>query len=623
MKNMREWLVTNGLGGYASLTYSNKNTRKYHGLLISSLNPPTERWVFVSNVYDKIKIGDKTFDLGEYMTDFTFDYFPIFQYQIDGVNIKKMIYMEYLKNTTVLKYEIKTDKHFSFLHSPIVNSRHIYDVTEQRNSSFKQEISNNTAFIKPENIDKILKITFNDCKYEPVFYWEEMFYQKDRERNESWVDNNVQIGKIKKDIDTNQKYYIIMTLEDNININPVEIYNREIERKRKLLYQSNLNEKFEKLVLSSDNFIVSKEASKSIIAGYHWFGDWGRDTLISLPGLTLITKRFDDAKEILLNFSRYFSNGLIPNAFMDRNSEPVYNTVDASLWYIDRIYQYLKYTNNLDFLKETWGVLESIIFNYKNGTNFGIHMEKDFLISHNPGLTWMDVKIGDYYSTPRNNKAVEIQGLWYNALMIMSNLSQKIDREDVFYNLSEKVKDSFNQQFDGLYDVIDTKDLALRPNIIFLLSQDYSMIPEAMQEKIIEIVKDKLCTAVGLRTLSPEDSRYKGSYFGNYNKDEAYHNGTIWPWLLGPFVTAFLKIKKYNQVWREFAYRNYIKPLIDLYGPNWDGSIHEIFDGDPTHSPRGCISQAWSVAEILRCWVEDVEYIRPEFERGFLSKISI
>jgi len=616
---MKEWIVTNGLGGYASLTYNFRNTRKYHGLLISSLNPPTERWVFVSNIYDKIQINDEIHDLTDYGTDFNFDYFPIFTYELEDIKIRKTVFMQHLKNTTILKYEIETNKPFTFYHNPIVNSRHFYDVNEQRSLSFKQEISNNTVFIKPENINKILKIKFNDCFYEPVFYWEEMFYHKDRERNESWVDNNVQIGKIKKYIDKNMDYYIILTLEDDLSINPDDVYKNEIERKKKLLYNSNLPEKFEKLVLSSDNFIVQKGDSKSVIAGYHWFGDWGRDTLIALPGLTLVTRRFEDAKQILHNFSKYCEDGLIPNAFIDKTSEAVYNTVDASLWYIDRVFQYLKYTNDLDFLAHIWDVLESIIFSYKNGTRFGIHMDDDYLISHGPGLTWMDVKKDDYYPTPRNNKAVEIQALWYNALQIMSNLSNRIGKEDVFYDLSLKVKENFNDQFDQFYDVIDTKDISMRPNIIFLVSQDYVMIPGNIQEEIVDKVREKLCTVVGIRTLSPDDSRYKGSYLGDYDKDFAYHNGTAWPWLLGPFVTAFLKIKNHDISWREFAYRNYIKPLLDIYGPNWDGSIHEIFDGDPIHAPRGCISQAWSVAEILRCWVEDIENIAPEYENIYCS----
>ncbi|HDQ15878.1 MAG TPA: glycogen debranching protein, partial [Bacteroidetes bacterium] len=419
-------------------------------------------------------------------------------------------------------------------------------------------------------------------------------------------------------------YYVVLTIEEKIDIDPEKIYNEEFQRKKELLEKANLDKKFQKLILSTDNFIVQKGEGKSVIAGYHWFGDWGRDTLIALPGLTLVTKRFNDAKQILESFSKYCRKGLIPNAFMDRDSKPVYNTVDASLWYIDRVFQYMKYKNDKEFLENIWGVLDSIIFGYKNGTDFGISMDDDFLIKHDPGLTWMDVKIGNYYTTPRAHKAVEIQALWYNALKIMSCFSNRIGKEDNYYDLSEKVKESFNNQFDRLYDVIDTKDTSLRPNIIFLVSLDHSMIDEKLQEKIVESSKDKLFTVVGIRTLSPDDPKYKGRYFGDYNRDIAYHNGTAWPWLTGPFVKAFIKVKKHGDVWREFAYKNFIKPLMELYGPEWGGAIHEIYDGDPIHQPRGCITQAWSVAEILRAWVEDIENIRPPFEKKLISpEISV
>ena len=236
----------------------------------------------------------------------------------------------------------------------------------------------------------------------------------------------------------------------------------------------------------------------------------------------------------------------------------------------------------------------------------------------------MDVKMGDYYPTPRSRKAVEIQALWYNSLRAMSRFSNMLGKDDNYYELSEKVKESFNNQFDQLYDVIDTKDTSFRPNLTFLVSLDHTMIDEKTQKVIVEAAKDKLFTIVGMRTLSPDDSRYKGRYFGDYNKDEAYHNGTVWPWLTGSFIKAFVKVKKNGDVWREFAYKNYIKPLIELYGPDWDGSIHEIFDGDPVHEPRGCITQAWSVAEILRAWVEDIENIRPPFEKKLISsEISV
>lgn len=613
--NMREWIVTNGLGGYASLTYKNTNTRKFHGLLISSLNPPTKRWVFVSNVFDQISLNDTKYDLINHKNKFSFDVFPTFTYQINGIKIKKTIFMEYGKNTTIIRYKIDTKKPLKIFHNPVLNSRHIYDVNRQRYLTFHHDFFNNCVSIKPGNIDKTLKIFLKDTKFQPLHYWEELYYNTDRERNESWIDNNVHVGRFKKDIKKSCDYYLVLTIEDNFKNNPVKIYAKEIKRKKDFLLDADLPVKCNKLVLSTDNFIVQKNDSKSVIAGYHWFGDWGRDTLIALPGLTLVTKRFGDAKQILLNLSKYCKNGLIPNAFMDRDSKAVYNTVDASLWYIDRVYQYLKYTNDKAFLEKIWKTLQSIILGYIKGTSFGIKMDDDFLISHDPGLTWMDVKIDDYYTTPRARKAVEIQALWYNALKIMSNFAQLIGKNDKFIDLSEKVKDSFNYQFDDLYDVIDVKDTSFRPNQIFLVSLDFTMIDENLQKKIVNEIQKELVTIFGVRTLSPNDSNYKGTYIGAYNKDIAYHNGTAWPWLMGPFIKAFVKIK--NQ--RKYAFENFLKPMLDVFGEQWDGSIYEIFDGNPIYAPRGCITQAWSVAEILRSWVEDIEKISPEYETIFTS----
>ena len=612
---MREWIVTNGLGGYASLNSQNQNTRKFHGLLISSLSPPANRWVFVSNIFDKIKTKKKTYHLCDIKSRFNFDYFPSFHYEFDDIKIKKTILMEYQKDTTIIKYEVKSKKLVKLVHTPLLNSRHFYDVTSQRYLSFEQDVSKNEVNIKPSNIDKKLKINLDDSVYTPGFYWDVLYYEKDRERNETWVDNNVRIGDFEKTVDKKDKYYVVLTLEDKINSDPSEIFLKETRRKKDLLKQAGLSKEFDKLVLSTDNFVVKKgNNSKSIVAGYHWFADWGRDTLIALPGITLVTRRFDDAKQILKSFSSYCKNGLIPNAFMDRDSNPIYNTVDASLWYIDRVFQYLKYTDDKTFLEEIWGTLDSIIEYYKNGTDFDICMDGDFLVSHGPGLTWMDVKIGEYYPTPRARKAVEIQALWYNALRIMSNLSRVFGKYDKYYDLSERVKTSFNEQFDQLYDVVDSRDLSFRPNQIFLVSLDFSMIDNGLQKRVVDGVGEQLVTVFGLRSLSPFDSNYKGSYIDGYDKDVAYHNGTVWPWLMGPFVRAFVNVKDCEQVWRDFAFDNFLKPMFDVFDGCWDGSVYEIFDGDPVFAPRGCISQAWSVAEILRSWVEDINNKSPEFE---------
>jgi predicted glycogen debranching enzyme len=309
--------------------------------------------------------------------------------------------------------------------------------------------------------------------------------------------------------------------------------------------------------------------------------------------------------------------------FAERDSQPVYNTVDASLWYIDRIYQYLKYTNDLHLVEKLWPILQSIIERYKNGTDFGIHMDNDFLISHGAGLTWMDVKIGDSYITPRSKKAVEIQALWYNALRIMSALSSLLGKENQYSALADKVKESFRRQYIHPYDVIDTKDLSMRPNQIFLVSLDFSMIEKQMQKSIVAELQKSLVTIFGLRTISPQDSRYKGTYLGNHHRDFAYHNGTVWPWLLGPFIKAYVKVHDHDPAQRQEAFHNFLQPMLDVYGDSWDGSIYEIFDGDPPYAPHGCITQAWSVAEILRTWVEDIENITPRYESLVLNEVGV
>jgi predicted glycogen debranching enzyme len=620
---MREWIVSNGLGSYASLTHSGETTSKFHGLLVASLEPPTKRWMFVSNVFDRIQIKDHVYPLKGHKCKFVFDYFPSLVYNIEGVHLKKTFFMDYGKNTSVIKYTIDTHKPLVLSHIPVVNSRHFYDMTSPGSASFSQNVIDQGVIVTLDNINKKLKILLKNSCYLPDGYWEEFFYRKDKERNDSWRDHNFHVGEFQVPLKQSAEYYLMFTIEDEPTDDPSHIYDREIQRKQRLLTQAMLPRPCDKLVLSADTFVVNKGAGKSIVAGYHWFSDWGRDTLIALPGITLVTKRFDDAKQILESYGKYCKNGLIPNVFAERDSQPVYNTVDASLWYIDRVYQYLKYTNDVHLVEKLWPILESIIERYKNGTDFGIHMDNDFLISHGEGLTWMDVKIGDSYITPRSKKAVEIQALWYNALRIMSTLSSLLGKENHYSALADKVKESFRRQYIHPYDVIDTKDLSMRPNQIFLASLDFSMIEKQMQKSIVAELQKSLVTIFGLRTLSPQDSRYKGTYLGNHHRDFAYHNGTVWPWLLGQFIKAYVKVHDHDPSQRQYAFHNFLQPMLDVYGDSWDGSIYEIFDGDPPFAPHGCITQAWSVAEILRTWVEDIENMTPRYESLLLHEVGV
>lgn len=621
---MREWIVTNGLGGYASLTHQLMPERKFHGLLIASLHPPVDRWVFVSNMYDVLEVQGKRYELSTIPAEFTFDIFPKIRYNVEGNIIIKTFFMQHGHNTSLIRYDTTFDQPVTIHHYPYLSSRHFYHTLFHPESiTFDVESFDRGIYIQPDNTNEIIKILVDNTQFFPNQHWNHLEYHLDRLRLDSFHDHVFSPGSLSSNIEPNNPYYVVFTIED-VSINPSTIYTSELERKNHLFLKSGLPEEMKPLILSSESFLVKKNNEKTILAGYHWFSDWGRDTLISLPGLTLVTGRFHTARNILFNLQRFQKHGLIPNTFDDRTNTPSYNTVDASLWYIDRVFQYIKYTNDWEFVHAVFPAMKNIIEAYKTKTINDIAMDRDFLISHGPGLTWMDVKIGDYYPTPRTRKAVEIQALWYNALKIMSIISKKFDKKDPYYNLSSQVKKSFTHQYDYPYDVIDTRDQSIRPNALFLVSLDFTMISPETAERIIHHAQEQLLTTVGLRTLNRNHPDYKGTYLGDYPRDLAYHNGTVWPWLLGSFIKGYVKIKKYRNDARSYAYKEFLHPLIQIYGDTWDGCIPEIFDGDPPFHPRGCISQAWSVAEILRTWAEDIKLLRPPYEKGFhLDEIRI
>ncbi|MEM2904273.1 MAG: amylo-alpha-1,6-glucosidase [Candidatus Bathyarchaeia archaeon] len=363
-----------------------------------------------------------------------------------------------------------------------------------------------------------------------------------------------------------------------------------------------------------------------MIAGYHWFGDWGRDTFISLPGLTLVTGRFGDAEQVLVAFAAHERNGLIPNFFGEGpGGEASYNSVDASLWYVDAVLQYVKYTGNLSFVRaHLWPVLKSIVEHYLKGTDYGIRVDTDGLVRHGPGLTWMDASVGGVPVTPREGKAVEVQALWYNALRTMALLSEVFGENPSSYlSEAETAARSFKAAFwngatGSLFDVVvdGYRDASIRPNQILAVSLDHSLLDDSMAGQVVRLVQTRLWAAYGLRTLSPGDPRYRGVCRGDQReRDLAYHNGTVWPWLAGPLVKAFLKTWGYEKHRRCLAYRSFLQPLLEEQPYQAGlGFVSEIFDGDYPHKAGGCIAQAWSIAEPLRAYVEDILYRRPPFE---------
>ena len=378
------------------------------------------------------------------------------------------------------------------------------------------------------------------------------------------------------------------------------------------------------LVLASDQFLTYRESTKmmTVLAGLPWFTDWGRDTMIAFTGLTLCTKRFKEAEEILLTFARYIRHGIVPNMFPDDNMPPLYNTVDASLWYFYAVYQYLHYNPAAEaeaFVKEQiFPHLKEIISAYEKGTDFSIYMEDDGLIHAGSGLdqiTWMDVRVGDWVATPRHGKPVEINALWYNALRIMESLCEKFDEDASAYRArANQVKESFNAKFwdsanQCLFDVVDgdEPDDHIRPNQIYAVSLPFSLLPEEQEKSVVALVEKELFVGCGLRSLAPDHPDYHGIYCGALAKrDAAYHQGTAWGFLLGGFFSAYMKVNHHSSSAAENAIRMLEPVRKHLSDSGCIGSISEIFDGDAPHNPRGCYAQAWSVGEVLRCYCEDI-----------------
>ncbi|MEL4304796.1 amylo-alpha-1,6-glucosidase [Methanococcoides sp. LMO-2] len=650
----REWLITNGTGGYASSTVIGENSRKYHGLLVASANPPVDRRVLLSSLDEELIIEGEVFRLAvhsypdtlypsgfQYLERFSAFPLPTFEYRVGNVKLIKTVFMVHGTNTTVVRYRIfntaRQDIVLRIL--PLVANRGFHELRKAEDASFT-EVSIDTGADVGSNLvdDDVLLQLRSNMKFKRDSHWYYNFqYEMERERGEAYQEDLYNPGYFEEHIVDNVcEFYVVASddlpdeMESEHILDPalaLELvnfeYEKELSRQKDLLDKYSFNDDLaKKLSVAADSFIVQRRStdSHSIIAGYHWFADWGRDAMISLPGLTLVTGRFSDAKEILRTFSENCSDGLIPNRFSDDGiSAPDYNTVDASLWFIHSVGRYYSYTKDLRTVREMWKTVVSIIHNYKNGTSYGIRMDDDGLIEHEGQLTWMDVKIGDQEITPRAGKACEINALWYNALCTAIRLGELIGEETAEYlEIAELVKSNFigvfwNPEDRCLYDCVSvnedgtvTNDASVRPNQIFAVSLPYTMLDTDKERLVVEKVKVDLLTPYGLRSLSPNDNRYVGMYGGDHNsRDRAYHNGMVWAWLMGPFITAYVKVNGNSLLSLEYC-RQLLSDLECHLDEAGIGSISEIFDGDSPHRPRGCIAQAWSVAEILRAYIEDI-----------------
>jgi len=630
----KEWLLSNGIGGFSCSTIIGMNSRRYHGLLIASLKPPVERYLVLSSISETVIINDEEFYLhsfktpnftahGEYFLEaFCYKEVPEYHYRIGSMRIEKKVCLRYGKNQVAVIYRVKSPVKCKIRLTPLVNFRSYHNLSQSKFMNFSTEIMDNIMSITPFNMDRKILITCSDGKavISPCFFYN-MDYAYEHERGLYGTEDHYIPGYYDIEIneDEDKTITLVCSFDEPVDLTDGDtIIKEEITRQKEILSGFDEDEFLRLLVLAADKFIVRRDStnSKSIIAGYPWFTDWGRDTMIALTGLTLVTKRYKDARDILHTFAKYEKNGLIPNVFLDGDA-PAYNTVDAALWFFQAVYKYVQYTGDIKFVKdELLIVLERIINAYTKGTDFNIKMDEDFLISagnEHTQLTWMDAKVGDWVVTPRHGKAVEINALWYNAVMVMAYILERLDIDNSNYiELGEKIKRSFlelfwNEKENCLYDVVNEygSDGKIRPNQILSVSLSFPVIEGKYAKSVVDTVYQKLYTAYGLRSLYSNDPCYRGFYLGDqYQRDGAYHQGTVWVWPLGQFITAYTRVYREDKNLAE-SVKAFFLPFYDHLRDACIGNISEIFDGNEPLTARGCFAQAWSVSEIIRSYVED------------------
>lgn len=650
----REWAVTNGIGGYAGSSMIGAHSRTHQGYLIASLHAPIERYLVFSKINETVTVGTRTvsFETSQhrasgktvytegqkFLTSFIYDGSVHYAYETDNFSFKKHITLKRNANVCAVAYELTAgDSGCTFTLTPLFNYREHSESSTPDTLKFETFTEDRAFYLVPEK-NKDIAIRFQTS--EGTFSKRETVYDIDMQLQ---IEVDLETDgldchycpvdlSIEVPANTTKKVSILCSIGD-VNERPAPVSVTEsfsiLEENARchaeLFEKAGYRDSFaNQLVLASGQFLTYRESTKmmTVLAGLPWFTDWGRDTMIAFTGLTLCAKRFKEAEEILLTFARYIRHGIVPNMFPDDNMPPLYNTVDASLWYFYAVYQYLHYNPASEaeaFVKEQiFPHLKEIVSAYEKGTDFSIYMEDDGLIHAGSGLdqiTWMDVRVGDWVATPRHGKPVEINALWYNALRIMESLCEKFDEDASAYRTrANQVKESFNAKFwdssnQCLFDVVDgdEPDDHIRPNQIYAVSLPFSLLPEEQEKAVVALVEKELFVGCGLRSLAPDHPDYHGIYCGALAKrDAAYHQGTAWGFLLGGFFSAYMKVNHHSSSAAENAVRMLEPVRKHLTDSGCIGSISEIFDGDAPHNPRGCYAQAWSVGEVLRCYCEDI-----------------
>jgi predicted glycogen debranching enzyme len=657
-----EWLETDGLGGWASSSAIGAHTRRYHGLLVAATHPPVGRMVLLSRLDETVTVGGAVFDLAcnrfpgvfpgvvhprgfESLESFRRGVFPVWDYAFGGVRLRKTVAAVAAvspgeasgESTRFVLYELlaapgplRLDLRPFFAGRDYHSLGHANDYVH-REGSFAGDT---LAYRIYDGVPEVF-LTVPGASWHPSpDWWRRFEYDRERERGLDFEEDLFTPGVFTVDLPPGGRLGVIVSTGSGAGSQGGDAFARlEEERRRRsavLAAFGNPDPLCRALARAADSFVVRRgDALRTVIAGYHWFTDWGRDTMISLPGLCLVTGRAGEARGILRAFAQAVDQGMLPNRFPDQGADqgpeepPEYNTADASLWYFVAVWKYLQATGDEPLvLGELLPVLEDILAWHRRGTRFGIHEDADGLLAAGaPGvqLTWMDAKVGDWVVTPRAGKPVEIQALWFNALSILAALRARAGRPagtgaDLLDTaaVARRFGELFwNEPAGCLFDVVNGKngevrDASLRPNQLLALSLPFPLLAGERAERVLRAVEAKLLTPVGLRTLSPDDPAYRPACTGSQKeRDGAYHQGTVWPWLLGPYLTALVRVR--GEAGRRQG-RELLHRFAAHLGEAGLGTVSEIFDAEPPHAPRGCIAQAWSVAELLRAAVEDLGF---------------
>jgi predicted glycogen debranching enzyme len=645
----REWLVTNGIGGYASGTVAGVLTRRYHGLLIAALKPPLGRTLLVAKLDETVEYGEQSFpiftnrwaggavtpDGHRYLERFRLEgATPVWTYALADALLEKRVWMERGANTTYVRYElIRGSGSLALALKGLANYRDHHGSTRSDGWRMQVEPLGRGIVVTAYEGAVPFRLVADRGSMDPAHEWYREFdLAVERSRGLEDHEDHLHVGTFRADLEMGRPLTIVLSTEAEPSLDGARAFQRRKAHERRLSTAFAKAHPFftegppawvEQVILAADQFIVDRPSEAdpdgvSVIAGYHWFGDWGRDTMISLPGLALTTGRPVIARGILKTFARFVDQGMVPNRFPDAGERPEYNTVDATLWYVEAIRAYHAATGDDKLVRALFPVLADIVDWHRRGTRYGIRLDHaDGLLQageEGVQLTWMDAKVGGWVVTPRIGKPIEINALWYNALLTLAALAPIAKRPaEEYVSLAKRAAAGFdrywNESLGYCFDVLDGpegNDPALRPNQIFAVSLPASPLEPSRQKAIVDVCARHLVTSHGLRSLSPRYARYEGRYGGDpRSRDGAYHQGTVWGWLLGPFVTAHLKVYQDPATARSF-----LDPMARQLESHGLGTLSEIFDGDPPFTPRGCIAQAWSVAEVLRAWEETLVFER-------------